>query len=383
MRGLRVRWTPNARLAKDETLHSVRTELTTPLKLWRRWREKGDRASARRLEAARTAFYLELWSRTAAELGAEVEQLGDERLRIRRERAWTVVRRFEVSLDTRLALQLAGDKPFTLARLAEADVPTPRHAVFESGEAARAWSWISGNDDVGKAVVKPARNGSAGKGVTTGVASRALLERAFKRAAAYDGSILVEEHVEGTSFRLAYLRGAYVDAIRRDSPTLIGDGSKTLGELIARENESRLSGEVRAFHLLVSDLELRETLASQGLQLSSVPAKDARVTIKRAVNQGSEHDAQSIREEVHPDWIEAGARAARALGIEWAGVDVLATDLSRPPSEGGVVNEVNTTPALHHHLLVRNKSAATPVARLLLEELLTPAAWRTREEVEA
>lgn len=96
--------------------------------------------------------------------------------------------------------------------------------------------------------------------------------------------------------------------------------------------------------------------------------------VKRAVNQGSARDASSTREQVHPEWLEYASRAANAMGLEWASVDILVKDLSNPPSEGGVVNEVNTTPALHH-LLLRDPERAAPVATRLLETLPTRASW--------
>ena len=43
-------------------------------------------------------------------------------------------------------------------------------------------------------------------------------------------------------------------------------------------------------------------------------------------------------------------RAARVVGSDFVGVDVITTDPAVPLQQcGGVINEVNTTPALHHH----------------------------------
>ena len=54
-----------------------------------------------------------------------------------------------------------------------------------------------------------------------------------------------------------------------------------------------------------------------------------------------------------------------------AGVDVITPDPSRPLVEsGGVINEVNGTPGLHHHYLVADPVAATRVAIPVLERLL-------------
>jgi cyanophycin synthetase len=57
-----------------------------------------------------------------------------------------------------------------------------------------------------------------------------------------------------------------------------------------------------------------------------------------------------VTELLCPSLRETAERAAQVLGSDLVGVDVITTDPSRPLSEaGGCVNEVNTTPALHHH----------------------------------
>jgi D-alanine-D-alanine ligase-like ATP-grasp enzyme len=61
----------------------------------------------------------------------------------------------------------------------------------------------------------------------------------------------------------------------------------------------------------------------------------------------------------------------RNLGIQLAGVDVMTTDIAAPlEATGGVIGEVNTMPALHHHYLVREPRRGAPVASLILRSLL-------------
>jgi cyanophycin synthetase len=94
------------------------------------------------------------------------------------------------------------------------------------------------------------------------------------------------------------------------------------------------------------------------------------VDVKRVVNQNASRDNESIVGTPHPSTVELGRRIVTSLGLELASVDLLTTHVSRPLAEtGGVVNEVNTTPGLHHHYLVANpgRAPARDVLELLLE----------------
>src|SRR5688572_32104639 len=46
--------------------------------------------------------------------------------------------------------------------------------------------------------------------------------------------------IAGASYRLLYLEGRLIDAVRRDPPTVTGDGYSTIRRLIAHENRRRL-----------------------------------------------------------------------------------------------------------------------------------------------
>jgi cyanophycin synthetase len=75
-----------------------------------------------------------------------------------------------------------------------------------------------------------------------------------------------------------------------------------------------------------------------------------------------------VRDEVHPSVIQLGGEVASILGIKLAGIDILAPTLATPLEQsGGIIGEINTTPGLHHHYLVSDKSKATPVAQIILD----------------
>jgi cyanophycin synthetase len=83
-------------------------------------------------------------------------------------------------------------------------------------------------------------------------------------------------------------------------------------------------------------------------------------------------DAADATASVHPAVAAHAVQAARAVGLDVAGVDVVAADVSRPLAEtGGAVVAVLANPGLARHL----KPAAggpRPVAEAILEELFPP-----------
>jgi cyanophycin synthetase len=83
---------------------------------------------------------------------------------------------------------------------------------------------------------------------------------------------------------------------------------------------------------------------------------------------------ETITERCSPLLLSELARIVHALGSRFAGVDIVATDVSRPLSEtGGMFLEINTTPGIHHHYITQEDFAPNPVARQVLTHLLDGA----------
>jgi D-alanine-D-alanine ligase-like ATP-grasp enzyme len=345
-------------------------------RLWRvmdRLRRRTD-PSARRWEAQfdalRDRFYDDLWSGAARSRGAEIEPMGWGYHRLRRGDRWTMVRGPEVMLDDHLRLKVAGNKLLTNRLLAEWGLRVVRHRPYDLTRIAQASGFLG--ELGGPAVVKPARGSGAGRGVTTGVASRVRLGAASRAAARVAWDIMIEEQVPGASFRLLVLGGRVVDAIRRDPPSVVGDGRTALRGLLDLETARRLEApDVRALHPLTLDLEARFHLEDQGLAPGTVVGEGRAVRVKSVVNQNASPENHSVREDLHPSLVALAEGLVSWLGLELAGIDIITTDPSVPLEvSGGVVGEVNTTPGLHHHYLIAERDRVVPVAELLIDHLL-------------
>ncbi len=322
--------------------------------------------------AARERFYYEYWSDGAQEVGAEVSDLGQAYLRITKGNRSTLVQFHHVNIDTYLNLMLVGNKPLIHKILRENGYRVPRYIQYDLVDLNKAWSFM--NEVKGRCVVKPSA-GSGGAGITTGVNTRKRLRQASLAAASsyYRQRPVIEEEVAGDSYRLLFLGGKLIDAVRRRRPTVVGNGTSTVRQLINAENgERRGSGPSRSFTCLTVDLDCRFRLQDSGVDLNSVPSAGEIVIVKNVANQNAVRDNVTIRDEVHPDFHRLGSRISSLLGVGLIGVDVMSADISVPLNEnGGVVNELNIPPGLHYHELIANHENKAKVANQILDYIFS------------
>jgi cyanophycin synthetase len=322
-------------------------------------------------------FHDRVWREAASELGAAYRPLGSGIAEILLGDHQTRVMGNTSAIDDPVTLVVAGDRPLTHRLLAENGVRIPRYAEFTFHEIERAVAFMESGLEA--CVVKPSSGTGGGRGVTTGVRSRSRLARAAASAAVYGDDLMIEEQLEGHDYRLLYLDGVLLDAFVRKPPTVIADGRSTVSRLVHAANRERLrNGTGLSQVLLTIDQDMRHTLEKQGLTLRSVPREGTVVTLKTVVNENCGTDNMTATHLLCDSIIEDGARAAGALGVRLAGVDVVTRDPGIPLKEsGGAVIEVNTTPGFYYHY--HKGDGAFPIAVHVLEKLLAdrPTFYRT------
>jgi D-alanine-D-alanine ligase-like ATP-grasp enzyme len=317
----------------------------------------------------RQSYYRQFWRNAAASVGAHYSPWDFGYTKIERNGMMAVVMQSSVMLDSHLVLDLMGNKALTYELLRERSCPIPDYRRFSMRNLADAERFL---ESKGKpVVVKPNSGTGGGNGVTTGIRNVPALRRAARRASGFDADLLVEEQRTGHSYRLLYLDGKLIDAIRRDPPALTGDGRSTIRELMRIENALRLSAApVRALSPLHVDHDCLNRLAVLGLRPSSILPAGSTVAVKQAVNENAAPQNHIITGQVHPKTVALASRIVTELGVRFAGIDIISPDISQPlDSNGGCVGEINTTPGLHHHYLVAEERRGPAVAQILLEHL--------------
>jgi cyanophycin synthetase len=296
-----------------------------------------------------SAFYERVWREAAAELGATCRSLGGGLVEMELDGVRTRALENTCSIDDAVTLLLLADKHATYRVLEEEGLPTPRHASFTLADVAPALAFMA--RCAGDCVVKPAAGTGGGRGVTTGIRTRWQFGRAAATAAVYGEEILIEEQVAGENFRLLYLDGELVHAFVRRHPAVVGDGRSSVAKLVRAVNDDRSRhGAGKSQVLLTTDLDMRRTLAKQGLSMRSVPEVGRHVILKTVVNENGGADNTTVVAKLCPSIVADGARALRALGARLAGVDVITPDPTKPLAKaGGVILEVNAPPNYYYH----------------------------------
>lgn len=339
----------------------------------------GKRLSSRVRSAAqrRSRFYKDVWSEAAGVLGATCELLDNDVCRLRRNGASTQVRNNFTSLDDPDTFRFVNDKPRVHAELSSHGLPVPPYVEFTLNDLRPAHEFLAHH---GRCVVKPAAGTGGGAGVTTGVESRRHFFLAAVRAAGYGPRLLMEPQLDGDVVRLLYLDGQLLDAVKRSPPSVLSDGKSKVSQLVRRLNETRLQAGYELSQVMVlHDLEMKRTLASQGLSWQSVPGEGQRVMLKRVTNDNMAEDNESVHDQVAEAVIVAGRHAAEALGVRLAGVDVLTPDYRQGlEAVGGVILEVNMAPGYHYHYFTR--TGGRPVAVDVLKACLDEATPPPRQE---
>ena len=283
----------------------------------------------------------------------------------RQRRIWTA----ETDQTSAIAETIAQDKELTRRLLRTVGVPAPAGRPVEDAEDA----WKAAQEIGGPVVVKP-QYGNQGRGVITNLTTRAQVLKAYESAREEESTVLVESFAPGDDYRILVIGGRVVAAARREPAQVVGDGVRTVAELIERENADPRRGDDHATALSKMRLDsiALALLAEQGLSPSAVPASGARVLIRRNANLSTGGTATDVTDRVHP---QVGARAVEAalvVGLDIAGIDVVACDIGRPLEEqGGVVVEVNAGPGLRMHI-EPSAGKSRPVGEAILSMLFAP-----------
>ncbi len=245
-----------------------------------------------------------------------------------------------------IAAKLARNKRWANAILAMAGLPVAPHVMIADAEQA-----VKAAERLGYPVVIKPLVLDGGVGVAAGLESEDEVRQAFGEAKKYSNNTLLEKHVFGRDYRLTIFQGELIWAIERVPAGVQGNGQSSVAELIEQVNADprRGSGIHAPLKSLFLNEEAKALLTKQGLSPESVPYDGQFVRLSRTANVASGGQPVAVYHKVHPDNARLAVRAAQALGLDLAGVDLLIDDVSRSWRESGdnvAICEVNGQPNL-------------------------------------
>ncbi len=259
------------------------------------------------------------------------------------------IRATMTSKTSALAVDIAGDKQLTRQLLESAGLPVPPGRIVRTADEA-----VEAAKRVGFPVVVKPLDGNHGRGVGLDLTSVRAVRGAFSRALKESrrGWVVVEGMVAGRDYRLLVIGGHMVAVAERVPAHVIGDGKHTVRELVAEANADprRGIGHEKVLTRIKIDEVAEALVRSQGYELDDVPEADTMVLLAATGNMSTGGSAIDRTWDAHEDNVEIAEEAARVVGLDVAGIDFIAPDITVPVREtGGAIVEVNAAPGFRMH----------------------------------
>lgn len=246
-----------------------------------------------------------------------------------------------------IGVEIASDKEETNQILGRLGLPVPRQRLVYREEDAAI---LAGK--IGFPVVVKPLNANHGRGVSIAVPDSEHVRVAFQQAREHSRGVIVETYVTGLDHRMLVVNGELVAVAKRVPGHVVGDGKSSIEELVDEVNSDprRGIGHEKVLTKIEFDYQANRLLGILGYEKTTVPEKDEVVYLRSTGNLSTGGTAVDVTDIVHPDNRDMAERAARAIGLDVAGVDFLTDDISRSFREiGGAICEVNAAPGFRMH----------------------------------
>ncbi len=246
-----------------------------------------------------------------------------------------------------IGVEIAQDKDDTKRVLENIGLPVPKGDVVRTVEGA-----VETADEIGYPVILKPIAANHGRGISGRIDNPDQLRASWEKSSAYGSRIVVEQFAEGRDHRVLVVNGKVVAAAERVPAHVIGDGKRTVRELIETGNRDprRGIGHTKSLTRLPMDGATDDHLALSGRSIETVPAEDEFVSLRPTANLSTGGTSIDRTDEMHPDNVTACEMAAGVIGLDIAGIDVLTPDISIPFRENrSVIIEVNAGPGIRMH----------------------------------
>ncbi len=269
-----------------------------------------------------------------------------------------------------IGVDIAGDKTLTKRILAQAGIPVPPGQIVEDEEEA-----LAAAVDLGYPVVVKPDNGNQGKGVNLNLTREEDIREACALARRYSPGLLLEKQIPGRHYRVLVVGDRVVAAAERIPARVVGDGVHTVAQLVELTNGDprRGRGHEKCLTKIKIDRVVEAVLKRQGIGLDYIPPAGTEVLLRENANLSTGGTAVDVTAEIHPDNAFLAVRAAQAVGLDVAGVDMVTADIARPLLGTGAIIEVNAAPGLRMHLYP-SEGEGRDVAGEIIDHLFPPGA---------
>ena len=268
-----------------------------------------------------------------------------------------------------IAVDIAANKHATKTLLGDMGVPVPKgYRIRDEDELEDVI------ERIGYPIVIKPLNGNHGKGATVGIKSVEDAKIAFEKAKEYSRYIIVEKQLIGADFRALVVNNRLIAVAERVPAHVVGDGKSSIQKLIDKTNADprRGYGHEKVLTQIDIDGQTMRCIKKAGYELDSILPKGEHLELKTTANISTGGTAIDRTDEVHPENVFLFERIAKIIGLDVAGVDVIAPNVSEPLRDtGGGIIEVNAAPGFRMHL-APSEGIGRNVAEHVIDMLFPP-----------
>ena len=207
-------------------------------------------------------------------------------------------------------------------------------------------------------VVKPVE-GHKGIGVTTNIQTLEELKYAVETLitdSEEEADIIVEKYITGTDHRLLVIGGTFAAGLQRVPAFVIGDGKKTILELIRIENTKAIRDESNPrapINQVIVDKIMDDFIKENyNYDRNTVLKEGEKIYLRGIANISGGGVSINVTDIVHPDNVKLVTIIAEYLLIGAFGIDVLTDDISKSwkdPENSFAIIELNAGPGIMMH----------------------------------
>lgn len=194
-------------------------------------------------------------------------------------------------------------------------------------------------------IVKP-RVGSRGRHTITNIQTFQQFREGINIALQICSYLIVEEHLQGSVCRATIVNGNLGGFYRGYAPTLIGDGKKTIEELIKEKDNKRQD---RVENIRISK-ELHDHILRSGFKIDDILPIEVSLTLTHRIGRLFGGQTREMIDDLHPSFIPILKEAAKIVNLSVVGFDCIIPDPTKDQAsqKWGII-ECNSLPFIDLH----------------------------------
>ncbi|MBK8257606.1 MAG: cyanophycin synthetase [Polyangiaceae bacterium] len=273
------------------------------------------------------------------------------------------------SQTSHIGVEIAQDKQLTASLLERAGLPVPKQERADTADEA-----VEIAERFGYPVVVKPMDLSHGRGVALNLRDPQSVRDAWEKANDLSNYVIVETFQDGYDHRVLVVNGEVIAVSQRVPGHVVGDGKHTIIELVDKVNQDprRGVGHEKVLTRIEIDDQASRLLKLAGYTTATVLKAGEVFALRATGNLSTGGTAVDKTDVIHPDNIDIATRAAKVVGLDIAGIDLICNDISKSVREhGGAIVEVNAAPGFRMHLAPTEgtpRNVAAPVVDMLFPQ---------------